>query len=305
MSSSAKRGLGATAGSTDTTTTTDNRPAKSSTGKRLKAAAAQPAIKAESVLSLKVNAGRSQGGAGRSSAAAMADIEDCALPPGEQVAFRAALLSWYDAHRRQLPWRGDPPPYGASFTSRTEAAAAAALAASVLGSGKKASPGKKASSLLGPPLVAGQSSLSRFFKAPPKVSSINTVDAVAADVDVAPTSSPHFATAAASSLLPSSSSLSSPPEATAAAAATTTSTATATATSTATTTTTGVALRRPAVSAYGTWVCEVMSQQTRIETVVDYWTKWMALFPTVAALAAATPEEVCGWSFGLQWGVRC
>jgi A/G-specific adenine glycosylase len=287
MSSSAKRGLGATAGSTDTTTT-DNRPARSSTGKRLKAAAAQPAIKAESEPSPKAKAGRSQGGAGRSSAVAVADIEDCALPPGEQVAFRAALLSWYDAHRRQLPWRGDPPPYGASFTSRTEAAAAAALAASVLGSGKKASPGKKASSLLGPPLVAGQSSLSRFFKAPPKFSSPNTIDAVAPDVDVAPTSSPHFATAAASSPLPSPSSLSSPPEATAAVAAAATTTAT-------TTTTPGVALRRPAVSAYGTWVCEVMSQQTRIETVVDYWTKWMALFPTVAALAAATPEEVCSW----------
>jgi A/G-specific adenine glycosylase len=46
------------------------------------------------------------------------------------------------------------------------------------------------------------------------------------------------------------------------------------------------------VSAYGTWVSEVMLQQTRVETVVAYYTKWMALFPTVQALAEASPEAV-------------
>ena len=46
------------------------------------------------------------------------------------------------------------------------------------------------------------------------------------------------------------------------------------------------------MSAYGTWVSEVMLQQTRVETVVDYYVKWMALFPTPKALAEADLEQV-------------
>lgn len=45
-------------------------------------------------------------------------------------------------------------------------------------------------------------------------------------------------------------------------------------------------------SAYGTWVSEVMLQQTRVETVVDYYVKWMMLFPTPEALAEADLEQV-------------
>ena len=44
-------------------------------------------------------------------------------------------------------------------------------------------------------------------------------------------------------------------------------------------------------SAYGVWVSEIMCQQTRVEAVVPYWLAWMEAFPTVAALAAATPEQ--------------
>ena len=33
------------------------------------------------------------------------------LNPRDQVAFRRALLRWYDAHRRDLPWRRDANPY--------------------------------------------------------------------------------------------------------------------------------------------------------------------------------------------------
>ena len=51
-------------------------------------------------------------------------------------------------------------------------------------------------------------------------------------------------------------------------------------------------MERLPVSAYQTWVSEIMLQQTRVETVVDYYTKWMRLFPTATALAAASPEEV-------------
>ena len=45
-------------------------------------------------------------------------------------------------------------------------------------------------------------------------------------------------------------------------------------------------------SAYGTWVSEIMLQQTRVETVISYWHRWMARFPNIEALAQASPEEV-------------
>lgn len=45
-------------------------------------------------------------------------------------------------------------------------------------------------------------------------------------------------------------------------------------------------------SAYGTWVSEVMLQQTRVETVIAYWLRWMERFPDVQTLAAASPDEV-------------
>ncbi len=42
---------------------------------------------------------------------------------------------------------------------------------------------------------------------------------------------------------------------------------------------------------YRIWVSEVMLQQTRVAAVLDYYARFMKLFPTVEALAAA-PEEV-------------
>jgi A/G-specific adenine glycosylase len=42
--------------------------------------------------------------------------------------------------------------------------------------------------------------------------------------------------------------------------------------------------------AYAVWVSEVMLQQTRVPVVVDYYSRWMARWPTVEALAAATQE---------------
>lgn len=43
---------------------------------------------------------------------------------------------------------------------------------------------------------------------------------------------------------------------------------------------------------YCIWVSEVMLQQTRVETVVPYYERWMAQFPTLEALAAAPEEQV-------------
>jgi A/G-specific adenine glycosylase len=46
------------------------------------------------------------------------------------------------------------------------------------------------------------------------------------------------------------------------------------------------------VTAYGIWVSEIMLQQTRVEAVIPKWCQWMHTFPTVQALARATPEQI-------------
>jgi A/G-specific adenine glycosylase len=43
---------------------------------------------------------------------------------------------------------------------------------------------------------------------------------------------------------------------------------------------------------YAIWVSEIMLQQTRVETVIPYWERWMERFPDVATLASAEEEEV-------------
>jgi A/G-specific adenine glycosylase len=43
---------------------------------------------------------------------------------------------------------------------------------------------------------------------------------------------------------------------------------------------------------YAIWVSEVMLQQTRVETVIPYYNRWLARFPTVDALAEADEEVV-------------
>lgn len=35
--------------------------------------------------------------------------------------------------------------------------------------------------------------------------------------------------------------------------------------------------RKSRVSAYGTWVSEIMCQQTKVETVINYWKRWMTV----------------------------
>jgi A/G-specific adenine glycosylase len=43
---------------------------------------------------------------------------------------------------------------------------------------------------------------------------------------------------------------------------------------------------------YAIWVAEIMLQQTQVGTVLRYYDRWMARFPTVAALAEAPLEDV-------------
>ena len=49
-------------------------------------------------------------------------------------------------------------------------------------------------------------------------------------------------------------------------------------------------IRIPPPSAYGTWISEIMLQQTRVETVIPYWLRWMKRFPDIRALASASGE---------------
>ncbi len=43
---------------------------------------------------------------------------------------------------------------------------------------------------------------------------------------------------------------------------------------------------------YQVWISEVMGQQTQMERVVDYFIRWMAMFPDVAAVAAASERKI-------------
>ena len=55
---------------------------------------------------------------------------------------------------------------------------------------------------------------------------------------------------------------------------------------------------------YAIWVSEIMLQQTRVETVIPYFEKWMNLFPDVGTLANATGQEVLNAWEGLGYYSR-
>ncbi|KAK4847097.1 hypothetical protein QYF36_025504 [Acer negundo] len=44
--------------------------------------------------------------------------------------------------------------------------------------------------------------------------------------------------------------------------------------------------------AYGVWVSEIMLQQTRVQTVIEYYNRWMKKWPTIHHLSQASLEEV-------------
>lgn len=56
--------------------------------------------------------------------------------------------------------------------------------------------------------------------------------------------------------------------------------------------------------AYGRWLSEIMLQQTQVKTVIAYYTKFLAAFPTVRSLAQATPDEVLRLWAGLGYYAR-
>jgi len=55
---------------------------------------------------------------------------------------------------------------------------------------------------------------------------------------------------------------------------------------------------------YAVWISEIMLQQTRVETVIPYFLRWMERFPGVAALAAASEQDVLAVWEGLGYYSR-
>lgn len=49
---------------------------------------------------------------------------------------------------------------------------------------------------------------------------------------------------------------------------------------------------RKTKNAYAIWVSEIMAQQTRIDTLIPYYERWMAKWPTIEALAKADVQDV-------------
>ncbi|MFZ3019123.1 MAG: A/G-specific adenine glycosylase [Gallionella sp.] len=56
--------------------------------------------------------------------------------------------------------------------------------------------------------------------------------------------------------------------------------------------------------AYRVWLSEIMLQQTQVATVIPYYQRFVASFPTIAALAAATEDEVLAHWSGLGYYAR-
>ena len=55
---------------------------------------------------------------------------------------------------------------------------------------------------------------------------------------------------------------------------------------------------------YRTWISEIMLQQTQVDTVIPYFERWMAKFPDVAALAAASEQDMLTLWEGLGYYSR-
>lgn len=62
---------------------------------------------------------------------------------------------------------------------------------------------------------------------------------------------------------------------------------------------------RQSPSPYRVWVSEIMLQQTQVATVIPYFERFMARFPSVHELAAAPEDEVLGLWAGLGYYRRC
>jgi len=55
---------------------------------------------------------------------------------------------------------------------------------------------------------------------------------------------------------------------------------------------------------YAVWISEIMLQQTRVETVIPYFLKWMQIFPDIPSLAEAEEDQVLKQWEGLGYYSR-
>ena len=55
---------------------------------------------------------------------------------------------------------------------------------------------------------------------------------------------------------------------------------------------------------YAIWVSEVMLQQTRVETVIPYYARFLARFPDIRALACAAEQDLLAIWAGLGYYSR-
>ncbi len=61
---------------------------------------------------------------------------------------------------------------------------------------------------------------------------------------------------------------------------------------------------RASIDPYAIWVSEIMLQQTRVDTVIPYYLRWMKRFPHIAVLSEAPEEEVLRQWEGLGYYSR-
>jgi A/G-specific adenine glycosylase len=61
---------------------------------------------------------------------------------------------------------------------------------------------------------------------------------------------------------------------------------------------------RGRVDVYSVWVSEIMLQQTRVETVIPYYQRWMNALPTLSDLASASEQQVLNLWEGLGYYSR-
>lgn len=55
---------------------------------------------------------------------------------------------------------------------------------------------------------------------------------------------------------------------------------------------------------YAVWISEAMLQQTQVNRVLNYWPKWVSMFPSVDALASASTSDVLECWQGLGYNRR-
>lgn len=62
---------------------------------------------------------------------------------------------------------------------------------------------------------------------------------------------------------------------------------------------------RETTDPYAIWLSEIMLQQTQVKTVLDYYRRFLAQYPTARALAEAPPDQVLKLWEGLGYYARC